>query len=149
MRTSHVVAIILLASSCSGCIVWPTEHRSSMNGPAGQMTLCEAATILEPGNSTREEIATRLTIHGTSLGNGKVVAYTWVTGTDTQLSWFFVPLLVRTDKLPAGTFGVLSEHTDFLLLELDDRDVLNRYKVQHGGALNHLATSLDDARLKR
>ncbi|MCY2954615.1 MAG: hypothetical protein NTU53_22015 [Planctomycetota bacterium] len=146
MRTTHVVAIILIASSCGGCIVWPTEHRSYMNGPAGQMTLCEAAAILEPGNSTREEIATRLTIHGTSLGNGKVVAYTWSTGESTRLFILAVSLVGGG----AGEFDFdWGERTDFLLLEFDDRDVLKRYKVQHGGALNYLATSLNDARLKR
>jgi hypothetical protein len=115
-----------------------------MNGPAGQMTLREAAAILEPGNSTREEIATRLTIHGTSLGNGKVVAYTWSTGGSPRL--FIVNVL-------GGGAGEIDldwcDRIDYLLLEFDDRDVLKRYKVQHGGALNYLATSLNDARLKR
>ena len=128
MRTTHVFVIILLASSCGGCIVWPTEHCSYINGPAGQMTLCEAAAILEPGNSTREEIATRLTIHGTSLGNGKVVAYTWSTGQSTRL--FILPL-----SGGAGEFNFdWGQRTDFLVLEFDDRDVLKRYKVQHGDA---------------
>ena len=115
-----------------------------MNGPAGQMTLCEAATILEPGNSTREEIATRLTIHGTSLGNGKVVAYTWSTGQS--------PRLIIVNLLGGGAGEIdldWCDRIDYLLLEFDDRDVLKRYKVQHGGTLNYLATSLDDARLKR
>jgi len=142
MRTTHVFVIILLASSCGGCIVWPTEYRSYTNGPAGQMTLCEAAAIMEPGKSTREEIATRLTIHGTSLGNGKVVAYTWSTSGS--------PRLIIIGSGGAGEIDLnWCDRIDYLLLEFDDRDVLKRYKVQHGGTLNYLATSLDDARLKR
>lgn len=142
------IAVIWLATCSGGCIVLPVGHGTYTNGPAGPMTLRQATAFLKPGESTRERIATRLTVHGTSLGDGKVVAYTWGTRTSTRFFWGLVNPMGGGGGADEFEFG-WGDRIEFLLLEFDSRDVLKRYKVQRGGALNYLATSLDDARLKR
>ena len=75
------------------------------------------------------------------LADGRVLAYTWTTGSNVRV----VPLICmsETDR-DAGAIES-KERTHYLLLEFDQDGTLTRRREHHGGHINVYATGVRDA----
>jgi len=126
MKSLVLSILIVCTLAMSGCMagMFPTiEHRSSRTGTRGEIPV-KSIDFIQPGTTTRADVILALGEPDLVLDDDKWFAYRWVM---TSGYWF---VFVYAGYSGGGSMNECAK-TYGLLIEFDDRGIVNRFKVKN------------------